>query len=200
VWARRALCTWLGAWPLVGGGAQAAERPALQHSARDSAPPGKALLVRGTLVGGGPLARLVLRYRGPGRAWEELPMEREASGAFRGAVPAVAMASPGVEYYVEAVTSWGERVPVFRSAHRPARVLVIGTSPAPLEDVASATVPGTTVPGTTVPGTTGPGGATPVGPPGTVPEVSPLDLGPAVSAGRRRPWPTCRWRTSPASR
>ncbi len=78
----------------------------------------------------GPSAsRVVIRYRGPGEPYSEMPMELQYGDLYRGVIPEMNMVPPGVEYYVEGFTPSGDRVPLFKSATRPARVIIVGQVP-----------------------------------------------------------------------
>ncbi|MCP3103503.1 TonB-dependent receptor [Myxococcus sp. K15C18031901] len=107
-----------------------AEEPSLLHSAPARAQAGLPLKLDGTLVDGARILEMFVRYRGPGEPYARVQMERQYGDLYRGIIPAEHMAAPGVEYYVEGVTADGERVAIFQTAARPARVLVAGDSPA----------------------------------------------------------------------
>ncbi|MET0404166.1 MAG: TonB-dependent receptor plug domain-containing protein, partial [Cystobacter sp.] len=106
------------------------ELSSLLHNAPDEAESAQAFVVDGVLTGTQRILRVVLRYRGPGEPYSESPMELQYGDLYRGTIPGVHMAAPGVEYYVEGFTPGGERVPLFKSATRPARVLIKGEPPA----------------------------------------------------------------------
>ena len=108
---------------------RAQTRTELLHTAPAQADSGKALVVDGVLTGPQPLQRIVIRYRGPGEPYAETPMELQYGDLYRGSIPAANMVPPGVEYYLEGFTPSGERVPLFKSATRPARVIVVGRIP-----------------------------------------------------------------------
>ncbi len=105
-------------------------KPSLLHTAPEQASPNEPLRVDGNLVNGGSIERVVIRYRGPGDEYADVRMELQYGDLYRGFIPAERMVPPGVEYYVEGVTSDGRRIPLFASAGKPARVLVIGDLPA----------------------------------------------------------------------
>ncbi|AEI67871.1 TonB-dependent receptor domain-containing protein [Corallococcus macrosporus] len=107
-----------------------AEEPGLLHSPPERAEPRVALQLDGTLVEGRRVLELYVRYRGPGEPYARRPMEREYGDLYRAVIPAEHVVPPGIEYYVEGLTADGERVPLFQSASRPARVLVGGETPA----------------------------------------------------------------------
>ncbi|ATB48657.1 membrane protein [Corallococcus macrosporus DSM 14697] len=107
-----------------------AEEPGLLHSPPERAEPRVALQLDGTLVEGRRVLELYVRYRGPGEPYARRPMEREYGDLYRAVIPAEHVIPPGIEYYVEGLTADGERVPLFQSASRPARVLVGGETPA----------------------------------------------------------------------
>ncbi|WP_395849169.1 TonB-dependent receptor domain-containing protein [Cystobacter fuscus] len=105
------------------------EKSTLLHNPPDQAEAGQALVVDGVLTGTQRILRVVLRYRGSGEPYTETPMELQYGDLYRGVIPGTHLAAPGVEYYVEGFTPGGERVPLFKSATRPARVLVEGAEP-----------------------------------------------------------------------
>ncbi|XXF75266.1 TonB-dependent receptor [Myxococcaceae bacterium GXIMD 01537] len=107
-----------------------AEEPELLHSAPSQAEAHRPLRLDGSLIGGDRITELTLRYRGPGEPYIEAPMARQYGDLYRGSIPGEHMVPPGIEYYVEGVTKGGQRVAVFRSAARPARVTVAGEAPA----------------------------------------------------------------------
>jgi hypothetical protein len=92
------------------------------------APARKALMVEGSLVNGDAVHQVVIRYRGPAEDYSETPMQPQYGDLYRGAIPAALLVHPGVEYYIEGVTADGQRVALFMSARKPARVFV-DTSP-----------------------------------------------------------------------
>ncbi|GHG84078.1 TonB-dependent receptor [Comamonas sp. JC664] len=107
-----------------------AEEPGLLHSPPERAEPRVALPLDATLVEGRRVLELYVRYRGPGEPYARRPMEREYGDLYRAMIPAEHVVPPGFEYYIEGLTADGERVPLFQSASRPARVLVGGETPA----------------------------------------------------------------------
>ncbi|QRK05723.1 TonB-dependent receptor [Archangium violaceum] len=107
----------------------AQEKSTLLHTAPAQAEPGVALVVDGVLSGTQRIMRMVLRYRGPGEPYSEVTMELQYGDLYRGVIPAASLVPPGVEYYVEGFTPGGDRVPLFKSATRPARVVVVGQVP-----------------------------------------------------------------------
>ncbi|QSQ14947.1 TonB-dependent receptor plug domain-containing protein [Myxococcus landrumensis] len=107
-----------------------AEEPSLLHSAPPRAQANSPLRLDGTLVEGGRILEMFVRYRGPGEPFARVQMERQYGDLYRGVIPAEHMVPPGVEYYVEGLTADGERISIFQSAERPARVLVAGEVPA----------------------------------------------------------------------
>ncbi|WP_240486659.1 TonB-dependent receptor domain-containing protein [Hyalangium minutum] len=102
------------------------------HSAPAKAEPNRPLRLEGTLVDDGrKVSELVIRYRGPGEPFAELPMERQYGDLYRATLPAEHMVPPGVEYYIEAILKGGDRQPVFQTEARPSRVIVPGELPRP---------------------------------------------------------------------
>ncbi|WP_338865677.1 TonB-dependent receptor plug domain-containing protein [Myxococcus stipitatus] len=106
-----------------------AEEPSLLHSAPPRAQAHSPLRLDGTLVEGGRILEMFVRYRGPGEPFARVQMERQYGDLYRGVIPAEHMVPPGVEYYVEGLTADGERISLFQSPERPARVLVAGEVP-----------------------------------------------------------------------
>lgn len=96
----------------------------LHHTAPLVARPGEPLEVEGALPNHAQLARVVLRYRGPGDPWTELQMHLQYGELFRAYIPATQMIPPGVEYHVVGVLPTGGEVPLFSDPERPARVFV----------------------------------------------------------------------------
>lgn len=119
----------------------AQEQSSLLHTAPAQAEPGVALVVDGVLTGTQRIMRMVVRYRGPGEPYSEAPMELQYGDLYRGTIPAMNMVPPGVEYYVEGFTPSGERVPLFKSATRPARVVVVGQVPSKMPSSLSSSRP-----------------------------------------------------------
>ncbi|WP_309890338.1 TonB-dependent receptor domain-containing protein [Archangium sp.] len=107
----------------------AQEQASLLHTAPAQAEPGATLVVDGVLSGTQRIQRVVVRFRGPGEPYSEAPMELQYGDLYRGVIPSANVVPPGVEYYVEGFTAGGERVPLFKSATRPARVIVVGQVP-----------------------------------------------------------------------
>jgi outer membrane receptor protein involved in Fe transport len=107
-----------------------AEEPSLLHSAPARAEANVPLRLDGTLVEGARILEMQVRYRGPGEPFARVPMERQYGDLYRAVIPPEHMVPPGIEYYVEGLTADGERIAIFQSASRPARVLVAGEAPA----------------------------------------------------------------------
>ncbi|RKH69651.1 TonB-dependent receptor [Corallococcus interemptor] len=108
-----------------------AQEPALLHAAPPRAEARQSLQLDATLVDGGRVLELFVRYRGPGEPYVQVPMERQYGDLYRAVIPAEHMVSPGVEYFVEAAMVDGARTPLFMSALRPARVMVGAQLPEP---------------------------------------------------------------------
>ncbi|AKF82254.1 membrane protein [Myxococcus fulvus 124B02] len=106
-----------------------AEEPSLLHSAPARAEANVPLRLDGTLVEGARILEMQVRYRGPGEPFARVPMERQYGDLYRAVIPPEHMVPPGIEYYVEGLTADGERIAIFQSASRPARVLVAGEAP-----------------------------------------------------------------------
>ncbi|RYZ37217.1 MAG: hypothetical protein EOO71_28900 [Myxococcaceae bacterium] len=113
-----------------------AQEPALLHASPPRAEVRQALQLDATLVDGGKVLEVFVRYRGPGEPYIQVPMERQYGDLYRAEIPAEHMVAPGVEYYVEAAMVDGARTPLFMSALRPARVKVGEQPPAPAPVVA----------------------------------------------------------------
>ncbi|RKH67201.1 TonB-dependent receptor plug domain-containing protein [Corallococcus aberystwythensis] len=108
-----------------------AQEPALLHAPPQRAEARQPLQLDATLVDGGKVLELFVRYRGPGEPYVQVPMELQYGDLYRAMIPAEHMVPPGVEYFVEAAMAGGERTPLFMSALRPARVMVGAQPPAP---------------------------------------------------------------------
>ncbi|WP_338267723.1 TonB-dependent receptor plug domain-containing protein [Corallococcus caeni] len=108
-----------------------AQEPALLHAPPRRAEPRQPLQLDATLVDGGKVLELFVRYRGPGEPYVQVPMELQYGDLYRAMIPAVHMVPPGVEYFVEAAMADGSRTPLFMSALRPARVMVGTQAPEP---------------------------------------------------------------------
>jgi outer membrane receptor protein involved in Fe transport len=134
-------CSFLLAFALLLAWPALAQDSSLLHTPPAQAPAGQPLVVDGVLTGTQRIVRVVIRYRGSGEPYAEMPMELQYGDLYRVTLPASAMKAPGVEYYMEGFTSAGERVPLFKSATRPARVNIEGDSPAPRPPVATAPEP-----------------------------------------------------------
>ncbi|RKG68838.1 TonB-dependent receptor [Corallococcus sp. CA054B] len=108
-----------------------AQEAALLHASPPRAAARQPLQLDATLVDGGKVLELFVRYRGPGEAYVQVPMERQYGDLYRAVIPSEHMVSPGVEYFVEAAMVDGARTPLFMSALRPARVMVGTQTPEP---------------------------------------------------------------------
>ncbi len=127
---------------LVALTARAEEQAVLLHSAPSRAAAHQPLKLEGTLVDDArKISELVIRYRGPGEPYADIPLERQYGDLYRGVIPAEHMVPPGVEYYVEGILKGGERMPLFQTGARPARVLVAGELPRAKPVVAEAREP-----------------------------------------------------------
>ncbi|NOK16755.1 TonB-dependent receptor plug domain-containing protein [Corallococcus carmarthensis] len=108
-----------------------AQEPALLHAPPQRAEVRQPLQLDATLVDGGKVLELFVRYRGPGEPYVQVPMELQYGDLYRAILPAEHMVSPGVEYFIEAAMVDGARTPLFMSALRPARVMVGAQTPVP---------------------------------------------------------------------
>ncbi len=115
---------------LAASPARAQELPVLLHSAPSKVEADQPLRLEGTLIDEGRrLSEILIRYRGPGEPFTEVPLERQYGDLYRGVIPSEHMVPPGVEYYIEGVLKNGERFPLFQTSGRPARVLIPGELP-----------------------------------------------------------------------
>lgn len=108
-----------------------AQEPALLHASPPRAEARQPLQLDATLVDGGKVLEVFVRYRGPGEPYIQVVMERQYGDLYRAVIPAEHMVPPGVEYFVEASMLNGERTPLFMSALRPVRVVVGAQAPEP---------------------------------------------------------------------
>ncbi|MGV3623146.1 MAG: TonB-dependent receptor domain-containing protein [Archangium sp.] len=113
--------------------AGAQSRLSFLHTPPTEATPGEPLSLDGSLAGGD-ASKVIVHVRGPGEPWEEYSLELQYGDLYRGALPASRLLPPGIEYWIEAVTSTGERVPIFATAKQPVRVIVLGDAPAPVAE------------------------------------------------------------------
>lgn len=113
--------------------ALADNHPTFSHTPPPEAPISQAFTIEGSLLGGN-FARVVARVRGGGDEYEDYTLELQYGDLYRGTIPGSRMTPPGVEYYVEGVTTSGERVAIFASSGKPVRVMVKGdtTTPEPV--------------------------------------------------------------------
>ncbi len=112
--------------------AGADDPPVLLHTSRAQAPAGQPLEIEGSLIGSQRVAKVVIRYRGPADDYADAQMELQYGDLYRGYIPQEKLVPPGVEYFVEGTLRTGEKVSLFASAERPARVLVVGSSGDPI--------------------------------------------------------------------
>src|SRR5438552_10262852 len=110
---------------LAAAAALADGKPGLLHTPAQTAKANEAHPIEGSLVNAQTIDKVIIKYRGPGEDYSDARMELQYGDLFRGSIPAAQMAPPGVEYYVEGLTFEGARVPLFASATKPARVLVL---------------------------------------------------------------------------
>jgi outer membrane receptor protein involved in Fe transport len=121
---------------------RAEEQASLLHSAPAKAEANQPLRVEGSLEDAARrITGLIIRHRGPGEPYAEAPMVRQYGDLYRGSIAAEHMVPPGVEYYVEGILKGGDRIPLFRSAARPARVIVPEVLPLPAPAVAEPREP-----------------------------------------------------------
>jgi outer membrane receptor protein involved in Fe transport len=121
--------------------AAAQPRTSFLHDPPAEAPLGKPFVVEGSLVGGN-FARVILRVRGPGEPFQDVPLELQYGDLYRVTLPASRMVPPGIEYYFEGVTRDGDRSAIFAAANQPLRVIVIGDdAPDPVVEEQAAPAP-----------------------------------------------------------
>lgn len=101
------------------------------HSPPAEAVAGVALKIEGSLLSGS-FTKLVVRYRA-GAIWDESELELQYGDLYRGIIPAGQVTAPQVSYYIEAVTSSGDRVQLLGSQGKPMKVKVLGDAPAVVE-------------------------------------------------------------------
>jgi hypothetical protein len=104
----------------------AAPKGAFLHTPPAQARANEPLLVDGSLAAEEPYDEVVLLYRGPGQEYVSTQMTLQYGDLYRGVIPGDRMQAPGVEYYVEGRSKLRDRTPIFMSARKPARVLVLG--------------------------------------------------------------------------
>lgn len=110
---------------LLAGTAAADSRATFLYTPPVEAPMGAPFKIEGNLSGG-PFTRVVAKVRGPGEDYEEHDLELQYGDLYRGTLPASRMVPPGIELYVEGITSAGKAVALFATASRPARVIIVG--------------------------------------------------------------------------
>lgn len=111
----------LGATP-----ADAAEqRATMLHTAAAQATSGEPLQIDGSLAPGNEtIKKVVLRFRGTGEEYQDAVMEIQYGDLYRGIIPGKAVRHPAVEYFIEGTTADGQRLALFMTAGKPARVAV----------------------------------------------------------------------------
>lgn len=112
-------------------------RATFAHTPPADAPLSQAFTIEGSLIGG-TFAKVLARVRGGGDDYEDYTLELQYGDLYRGTVPGSRMVPPGIEYYVEGVTSSGDRVALFATAAKPIRVMVAGDKSSPEPVVADA--------------------------------------------------------------
>ncbi|GMU61483.1 MAG: hypothetical protein AMXMBFR34_32460 [Myxococcaceae bacterium] len=110
---------------LVARSSAADSRATFLYTPPVEAPMGQPFKVEGSLSGG-PFAKLVVKVRGPGEDYEDHELALQYGDLYRVTLPASRMVPPGIELYVEGVTSSGKATPLFATASRPARVIIVG--------------------------------------------------------------------------
>ncbi|MDF1563419.1 MAG: TonB-dependent receptor [Deltaproteobacteria bacterium] len=110
-------------WPGVGFGSETAwvaflhTPPVAQHAEAD-------LVLVGSVIGRQPGEELVVRYRGEGEAWREVPVKAGWADESRAVVRASELKAPWIEYYVVSRRGSSE-VAIFASAEAPRRIPVV---------------------------------------------------------------------------
>lgn len=110
---------------LVAGISAADSRATFLYTPPVEAPMGTPFKVEGNLSGGS-FSRVVVKVRGPGEPWEDYELALQYGDLYRATLPASRMVPPGIELYVEGVSGSGSATPLFATAARPARVIIVG--------------------------------------------------------------------------
>lgn len=100
-------------------------RATFAHTPPAEAPLSQSFTIEGSLIGG-TFVKLFARVRGGGEDYEDYTLELQYGDLYRGTIPGSRMVPPGIEYYVEGVTSSGDRVALFATSAKPVRVMVAG--------------------------------------------------------------------------
>lgn len=110
---------------LVAGASAADSRVTFLYTPPVEAPMGAPFKIEGNLAGGS-FAHVVAKVRGPGEPWEDYELSLQYGDLYRATLPASRMVPPGIELYIEGVSSSGSATPLFATAARPARVIIVG--------------------------------------------------------------------------
>lgn len=81
--------------------AQGPTTPTVLHAPPPTAVAGQPLVIRADIDGDWMLAELALRYRPVGDAWQTAPFERSREGDWTASIPAEAVHSAGLDYFIE---------------------------------------------------------------------------------------------------
>lgn len=103
--------------------------PTVLHTPISSAVAGKALTIRARVVGDWQVARMAVHYRPAGGIWQSTPVERSRDGGWLGRIPAAAVNSAGLDYYIDSTAVDGATRQHFASEAAPHPVRVFGDSP-----------------------------------------------------------------------
>lgn len=114
---------------LVASASSADSRATFLYTPPVEAPMGTPFKVEGNLTGG-TFSRVLVKVRGPGESWEDYELTLQYGDLYRATLPASRMVPPGIELYIEGVTSAGSATPLFATAARPARVIITGDAAA----------------------------------------------------------------------
>ena len=123
---RTALLLGLGL-ALVATASAADSRAAFNYTPPVDAPMGQPLKIEGNLSGGN-FSKVVVKVRGPGEPYEDYELALQYGDLYRATLPASRMVPPGIELYVEGVSGSGAATPLFATAARPARVIIVDES------------------------------------------------------------------------
>lgn len=110
---------------LAAASAVAQSKGAFQHEPPSEWPLSKPFTVEGTLSGPS-MSKVILRVRGAGESYEDVPLELQYGDLYRATLPGSRMVPPGIEYYFEGVDRNGDRAALYASEKNPVRVIVIG--------------------------------------------------------------------------
>lgn len=117
------------AMPSEPSGEAAGVVPTVLHTPISSAVAGRAVVIKAGVNGDWQVSQMTVHYRPTGGAWQVAPIERSRDGAWMGRIPAAAVDSVGLEYYIESVAADRTVRRHFASPVTPHPVRVFGDSP-----------------------------------------------------------------------